>query len=77
MSIVKEDEMRDEYDFSIAKKNPYIGRLKKQITINLNVDTIDFFKRKSAESGIPYQILINSYLTDCAQNNRELVLTWK
>ncbi len=77
MSMVKEDEMRAEYDFSRAKKNPYISKLKKQITINLNVDTIDFFKRKSAESGIPYQILINSYLTDCAENNRELVIMWK
>ena len=69
--------MREEYDFSGAKKNPYIGKLKKQITININADTIEYFKGKSATTGIPYQTLINLYLTDCAQNNRELTLTWQ
>ena len=69
--------MREEYDFSGAKKNPYIGKLKKQITININADTIEYFKGKSVKTGIPYQTLINLYLTDCAQNNRELTLTWQ
>ena len=69
--------MRDEYDFSNAIKNPYIDKLKKkQITINLNADTIDYFKQEAEKSGIPYQTLINLYLTDCAQNNRHLNLSW-
>ena len=29
--------MKAEYDFSDAKKNPYAKKLKKQITINLDV----------------------------------------
>ena len=28
--------MRDEYDFSNAKRNPYAKKLKKQITINID-----------------------------------------
>lgn len=68
--------MRDEYDFSQAEKNPYAKRLKKQITINLDADTVDYFKSMAASSGIPYQTLINLYLTDCATNKRQLAVSW-
>lgn len=68
--------MKDEYDFSSAKKNPYAQRLKKQITINLDSDVIEYFKTQSASSGIPYQTLINLYLADCAANNKKLNLSW-
>ena len=68
--------MRAEYDFSNARKNPYAKKLKKQITINIDSDTIQFFKEMSTSSGIPYQTLINLYLTDCAQNKRQLNMTW-
>ena len=71
--------MRDEYDFSTmkARKNPYVKYLKKQITININNETVDYFKEMSARCGIPYQTLINLYLTDCAQKKRELNLNWE
>lgn len=68
--------MREEYDFSNARKNPYTQKLKKQITINIDSDTIQFFKDMSHSSGIPYQTLINLYLSDCAANNRQLHLSW-
>ena len=68
--------MRDEYDFTSAKKNPYAKRLKKQITINIDTETIDYFKAMSSKSGIPYQTLINLYLADCASNQRELAISW-
>lgn len=70
--------MREKYDIKNLnpRKNPYSNRLKKPITINLNEGTINYFKAKSEQSGIPYQTLINLYLTDCAENNRELTLTW-
>ena len=70
------DEMRGEYDFSQGRANPYSKRLKKQVTIRLDVDTIGYFKALAAQSGIPYQSLINLYLTDCATNERELTLNW-
>lgn len=69
--------MRNEYDFTNARKNPYTKNLKRQITININADTIDYFKHQSEESGIPYQTLINLYLTDCAQQKRELHIEWE
>lgn len=68
--------MLNEYDFSNAKPNPYSKKLKKQITINIDADTVDFFKAQSAKSGIPYQTLMNLYLTDCAANQRQLKLSW-
>lgn len=68
--------MKAEYDFSNARKNPYSNRLKKQITINIDSETIDYFKAQSQESGIPYQTLINLYLSDCVKNKRQLNLSW-
>ena len=69
--------MKVEYDFSKAKKNPYAKKLKKQITINIDIGTIDYFKSQSEKSGIPYQTLINLYLLDCAQNKKKLKLSWQ
>jgi predicted DNA binding CopG/RHH family protein len=67
--------MRKEYDFSKAVKNPYIKILKKQITIRLEVETIEYFKSLSKENGIPYQTLIDMYLTDCATKKKKLKWT--
>lgn len=69
--------MLNEYDFSHAKKNPYAKALKKQITINIDSSTIDYFKAQSEAVGIPYQTLINLYLKDCVNNNRRLTMSWK
>lgn len=71
------DTMQEEYNFSNARKNPYAKKLKKQVTINLNVEAIEYFKTESANSGIPYQVLINLYLTDCAAKKRKLTLSWE
>ena len=57
--------MRKNYDFSNAKRNPYAKRLKKQITIRVGVDVLEYFKELAEETGIPYQNLINLYLRDC------------
>ncbi|THF62060.1 BrnA antitoxin family protein [Pseudothauera rhizosphaerae] len=69
--------MREEYDFSKARKNPYASQLKKQVTIRLDEESIDYFKSLSEEVGIPYQSLINLYLRDCAASHRKLDLSWK
>ena len=69
--------MRDNYDFSNGIKNPYAKRLKSQVTIKLDNDTIDYFKGCAVETGIPYQKLINLYLRDCVQSNRKPVLVWQ
>lgn len=67
--------MRDEYDFSNAVKNPYAAQLKKQITINLDAETVEYFKQQAEETGIPYQKLINFYLADCVKQKRRLAWT--
>lgn len=71
--------MRAEYDIKNLnpRKNPYAKQLKKQITINIDASTIDFFKAQSEEAGIPYQTLINLYLRDCASNKRQLKISWQ
>ena len=69
--------MRDEYDFSNARKNPYAAQLKKSVTIRLDEDSIAYFKAMSEETGIPYQSLINLYLRDCASSGRKLDMAWK
>ena len=68
--------MREEYDFSQARKNPYVKKQKKQITINIDAETIEYFRGQSDQSGIPYQTLINLYLADCAAKKKQLQLVW-
>jgi len=69
--------MRKKYDFANSRPNPYAKRLKKQLTIRLDQDTIAYFKRLAEELELPYQTLINLYLKDCALSQRRLKLTWK
>ena len=69
--------MRDEYDFSEAKRNPYAKALKKQITIRVDEDALGYFKALAEELGVPYQSVINLYLRDCAQARRKPDLHWK
>lgn len=70
--------MREEYDIANLnpRRNPYARKLKSQITINIDKDTIDYFKALAEKTGMPYQTLINLYLTDCAKNKKEPNLTW-
>lgn len=68
--------MKDNYDFSKSVRNPYAKRLKRQITIRIDDDTIQYFKNLAEEKGIPYQSLINLYLRDCAETNRKPKIKW-
>ena len=67
--------MREEYDFTNARKKPF-AKKKKQITINIDVSTMEYFKALAVQKGIPYQVLINLYLADCAENRKDLELSW-
>lgn len=69
--------MRKEYDFSKARANPYARRLKRQVTIRLDQQTIEYFNKLAVETGIPYQTLINLYLRDCATSGKKLSLNWR
>ena len=68
--------MRKEYDFSKSKRNPYSRVLKKQITIRIEPETIEYFKKLAAESGISYQNLINMYLRECVRTQKKPALQW-
>ena len=69
--------MLDEYDFSKSEPNPYASRIKQPITIRIEKSTINYFKELSVENGIPYQTLINQFLSQCAQEHRKPSFTWK
>ena len=69
--------MRKEYDFTKARRNPYAKKLKRQVTIRLDLPTIEYFKTMATDTGIPYQTLINLYLRDCAATGKRLALRWK
>jgi predicted DNA binding CopG/RHH family protein len=71
--------MKKEYDLARMKsrKNPYAARLKRQVTIRINIHAIDYFKNMAKETGLPYQQLIDSYLSDCVQNQRKLSVAWR
>ena len=69
--------MKKRYDFSNAKPNPYAKRLKKQVTIRLDQESLAYFQDLAEETGIPYQTLINLYLRDCAASGKRLQLQWR
>jgi len=74
---MKTTEMLDEYNFDKSIKNPYIKNLKKSITIRLAPETVSYFKSLSKDSGIPYQTLINLFLTQCAKEKKKPEVLWQ
>ena len=68
--------MRKEYDFANSIKNPYAKKVKKQISIRIETNTIAYFKELSKDVVIPYQNLINSYLSECAHQHKKPELKW-
>ena len=66
--------MREEYDLKSLnpRKNPYAGKTKQQVTMNLNISTVEYFKDMSSDTGIPYQVLINLYLDECVKENKKI-----
>ncbi|MDF0486378.1 BrnA antitoxin family protein [Amygdalobacter nucleatus] len=71
--------MLNEYDIEKLnpRQNPYAKELKKQVTIKISPNVIDYFKQEAMQTGIPYQTLINLYLLDCINKNKKLNLTWE
>ena len=53
-----------------AARKPRTRRLKKQLTIRLDTEAIDYFQGLSRELALPYQSLMNMYLRDCAASRR-------
>jgi len=68
--------MKKEYDFSDSVRNPYAKYFRKQVTMRLGNDVIEYFKALAKETCIPYQNLINLYLRECAHSGKKLSLKW-
>lgn len=70
--------MKKEYNLKRLKQveNPYKGKIKKSVGINLSQEVIDYFKDLSDQSGIGYQKLIDMYLLDCVKKKRKLDIKW-
>jgi uncharacterized protein (DUF4415 family) len=66
--------MEPEYDLSKMKRrpNPFANPLKKQVTISLGIEVIEYFEKMAQEEGLSYQELINLYLQDCVTSQRKL-----
>jgi predicted DNA binding CopG/RHH family protein len=64
--------MRQAYDFQAARRNPYAAQLKRAVTIRLDEGTLAYFRQLAADTGLPYQTLINLYLRECASSKRSL-----
>jgi len=68
--------MREEYDFANAAPKARVKRKKTAVTIRLDQATIEYFKSLSSEVSLPYQTLINAFLTDCAKRKSKPSIKW-
>jgi len=62
--------MKEHYDFSDSKKNPYVDHIhndgKQELSILLDADIIDFFQK----NGKNYEAKINSILRSYVEHKR-------
>lgn len=64
--------MRDEYDFTESAPNPYADKVRRRVTINIDGETVDYFKEEARRTGVPYQNIINLFLGLCAKEGKHL-----
>ena len=71
--------MRKEYDLKNMNliDNPYAEKLKKSVTIRLDADVIDYFKKLSDQTHVPYQTLVNDFLKSCKDKKMTPKTIWK
>lgn len=70
-------EMPAEVDFSDSIPNPYIGKVRRRVPMNIDGENIDYFKAEAARTGVPYQVIINMYLTECRVQKKHLAFVTK
>ncbi len=70
--------MREEYDIENLnpRKNPYSKKLRKQITINIDNDTIDFFSSK-AKIPASHTRRLSICIFRIVRNKKQLQMSWK
>lgn len=57
-----------------SRIHPYAERLRKPVTMNIDVKIIEYFKAESKRTGIPYQNIINMYLLQCVEEGKHIKL---
>ena len=72
---IQDDDIPEILDFTNAIHNPYINGLKKEVSIDIPVRTLNYFRDQAENLGVSYQTLINMYLTDCANNKRKITIS--
>ena len=74
----EDDNMKKEYDLSKLKKAEpkYLKQIKESITMRLDPQIIDYFKKLSVKTGIPYQSIINYVLREYANKRMEPSANW-
>lgn len=70
--------MRKEYDFSKLKEaSPkYLKLLKESVTMRLDIGVVNYFKKMAADTGVPYQSLINYILREYANHEIKPSANW-
>lgn len=63
--------MKDEYDFSRARRNPYAAQLKQAVVIPLDADSAAYFQTLAEELHITTEALIHQYLRNCVKQRRK------
>lgn len=66
------DDIPSEVDFSNATPNPYVGKARRRVEININNEALEYFKGEAERTGISYQALINLALSQCANDQQHL-----
>lgn len=71
--------MKKEYDLKKMKfkPNPYASKLKKSITMRLDLDVLEYFKALAEKKNIPYQTLLNDFLRSCKEQKLMPKTIWK
>jgi uncharacterized protein (DUF4415 family) len=71
--------MRKEYDLTKMKlaQPKYLKLLKESVTMRLDIGVVNYFKKLSDETGMPYQSLINYILREYADQGLKPSANWK
>lgn len=58
------------------KLGPYVLELEppRRVTMNTDGENIDYFKVEAARTDVPYQVIINMYLTESRMQERHLAV---
>lgn len=61
------------------KLGPYVLELEspRRVTMNTDGENIDYFKAEAARTDVPYQVIINMYLTESRMQKRHLAVAYK